>query len=43
MRDRGDLDLRSLLAAVEQAFPIDVVDVLGRELARTVEPGTWPC
>lgn len=30
------LDLRSLLAAVEQAFPIDVVDVLARELARTV-------
>lgn len=30
-----EFDLRTLLAAVEQAFPVDVVDVLGRELART--------
>lgn len=34
--EREGLDLRSLLAAAEQAFPIDVVDVLGRELARGV-------
>ena len=33
---REELDLRSLLAAVEQTFPVDVVDVLGAELARTV-------
>jgi serine phosphatase RsbU (regulator of sigma subunit) len=31
------LDLRSLLAAVEETFPVDVVDVLGVELARAVE------
>ncbi len=30
-----EFDLRSLLAAVEQAFPVDVVDVLSRELANT--------
>jgi serine phosphatase RsbU (regulator of sigma subunit) len=34
--DDNNLDLRSLLAAVEQASPIDVVDVLGGELARSV-------
>lgn len=33
--DKG-FDLRSLLAAVEQAFPVEVVEVLSRELARTV-------
>lgn len=33
----GNLDLRSLLAAVEEAFPIDVVDVVATELARTVD------
>lgn len=33
---REDLDLQSLLAAVEQTFPVDVVDVLSAELARTV-------
>lgn len=32
-----DLDLRSLLAAVEQTFPVEVVDVLSLELARTVQ------
>ena len=34
---REGFDLRSLLEAVEQAFPIDVVDVLAGELARTVQ------
>jgi serine phosphatase RsbU (regulator of sigma subunit) len=31
------LDLRSLLAAVEEAFPVDVVDALSEELARAVD------
>lgn len=31
------MDLRSLLAAVEEAFPVDVVDALGQELARAVD------
>jgi serine phosphatase RsbU (regulator of sigma subunit) len=34
--DDGELDLGSLLAAVEEAAPVDVVDALGRHLARTV-------
>jgi serine phosphatase RsbU (regulator of sigma subunit) len=34
--EQENLDLRSLLAAVEDAFPLDVVDVVGRELAVTV-------
>lgn len=33
------MDFRSLLAAVEEAPPIDVVDVLGAELARAIEAG----
>ena len=33
------MDFRSLLAAVEEAPPIDVVDVLGAELARAVDAG----
>lgn len=37
--DGGGLDLRSLLAAVEEASPIDAVDVLGAELAREVDAG----
>lgn len=37
LADREELDLRSLLDAVEQASPIDVVEVLGRELARSLE------
>jgi serine phosphatase RsbU (regulator of sigma subunit) len=35
--EREELDLRSLLAAVEEAFPIDAVDVLTAELARAVD------
>ena len=35
----GAVDLRLLLQAVEQSSPIDVVDVLGGELARTVGAG----
>lgn len=31
------MDLRSLLGAVEEAFPIDVVDVLAGQLARSVD------
>lgn len=31
------LDLRTLLSAVEQSFPIDVVDVLANELTRSVQ------
>jgi hypothetical protein len=31
------LDLRRLLAAVEDASPVDVVDVLGQQLARAVD------
>lgn len=31
------MDLRALLAAVEEAFPVEVVDVLGTELARVVD------
>lgn len=31
-----DLDLRALLASVEEAFPVDVVDVLADELGRTI-------
>jgi serine phosphatase RsbU (regulator of sigma subunit) len=33
------LDLRQLLAAVEDASPVDVVDVLGQQLARAVDAG----
>ncbi|HET9076114.1 MAG TPA: PP2C family protein-serine/threonine phosphatase [Acidimicrobiales bacterium] len=33
---KEELDLRALLAAVEQTFPVDVVDVLSAELAHTV-------
>ena len=33
------MDLRLLLQAVEQSSPVDVVDVLGGELARTVGAG----
>jgi len=31
------LELRSLLAAVEEAFPVDVIDALSQELARAVD------
>lgn len=31
------LDLRQLLAAVEDASPVDVVDVLGEQLVRAVD------
>ena len=34
-----ELDLRALLAAVEDAFPVDAVDVLGGELARVLDAG----
>ena len=33
-RGSEEFDLQSLLAAVEQAYPVDVVDVLSRELAK---------
>ena len=35
--DGSRLDLRRLLAAAESAAPVEVIDVLGRELARMVE------
>lgn len=34
---RENSDLRTVLAAVEQSSPIDAVDVLGAELARSVD------
>ena len=38
VRIRDDeFDLRSLLAAAEEAFPVDAVDVLDRELARVLD------
>jgi serine phosphatase RsbU (regulator of sigma subunit) len=35
--EKGGFDLRSLLAAAENAFPVDSIDVLGAELAHTVQ------
>jgi hypothetical protein len=33
------VDLRSLLAAVEESSPVDAIDALSQELARTIEAG----